>query len=41
LFIGDGSVFVTGGSVNPALSISAVAARTAESMIAAFRRGEP
>jgi choline dehydrogenase-like flavoprotein len=40
LFIGDGSVFVTGGGVNPALTISAVAARTADGMIAAFKRRE-
>jgi choline dehydrogenase-like flavoprotein len=40
LFVGDGSVFVTGGAVNPALSISAVALRTAEAIIAAFRHGE-
>ncbi len=40
LFIGDGSVFVTVGAVNPALSISALATRTAEGIIAAFRRGE-
>ena len=40
LFLGDGSVFVTGGAVNPALSISAVALRTAEAIIAAFRRGD-
>ena len=40
LFLGDGSVFVTGGAVNPALTISALATRTAEGIIAAFRRGE-
>jgi len=40
LFIGDGSVFVTGGSVNPALTISALATRTAEGIVAACRRGE-
>lgn len=40
LFIGDGSVFVTGAAVNPALTISALAARTADGIIAAFRRGE-
>jgi len=40
LFIGDGSVFVTGGAVNPALTISALATRTAEGIVAAFRRGE-
>jgi choline dehydrogenase-like flavoprotein len=40
LFIGDGSVFVTGGAVNPALTISALATRTAEGIVAAFRRRE-
>jgi choline dehydrogenase-like flavoprotein len=40
LFIGDGSVFVTGGGVNPALSISALATRTAAGIIEAFKRGE-
>jgi choline dehydrogenase-like flavoprotein len=40
LFIGDGSVFVTGAAVNPALTISALAARTADGIIAAFKRGE-
>ena len=40
LFIGDGSVFVTCGAVNPALTISALATRTAEGIAAAFRRGE-
>jgi choline dehydrogenase-like flavoprotein len=40
LFIGDGSVFVTGGAVNPALTISSLATRTAEGIIAAFKRGE-
>ncbi len=40
LFIGDGSVFVTGAAVNPALTISALATRTADGMIEAFRRGE-
>jgi choline dehydrogenase-like flavoprotein len=40
LFIGDGSVFVTGGAVNPALTISALALRTAEGIISAFRRGD-
>ena len=38
LFIGDGSVLVTCGSVNPALTISALATRTAEGIGAAFRR---
>ncbi len=40
LFVGDGSVFVTGAAVNPALTISALATRTAEGIIAAFRRGD-
>ena len=40
LFVGDGSVFVTGAAVNPALTISALAARTAEGIISAFGRGE-
>jgi choline dehydrogenase-like flavoprotein len=40
LFVGDGSVFVTGAAVNPALTISALATRTADGMIEAFRRGD-
>jgi len=40
LFIGDGSVWVTGGAANPALTISALAARTADGIIEAFRRGD-
>jgi len=40
LFIGDGSVFVTGAAVNPALTISTLATRTAEGIVAAFQRGE-
>ena len=40
LFIGDGSVFVTVGAVNPALTISSLATRSAEGIIAAFKRGE-
>ena len=40
LFIGDSSPFVTGAGVNPALTISALATRTAEGIIAAFKRGE-
>jgi choline dehydrogenase-like flavoprotein len=40
LFIADGSVCVTGAAANPALTISALAARTAEAMIEAFRRRE-
>jgi choline dehydrogenase-like flavoprotein len=40
LYVGDGSVFVTGGAVNPALTISAIAARTADGIISSFRRGD-
>lgn len=40
LFIADGSVFVTGGAANPALTISALAARTADGIVEAFRRGD-
>jgi choline dehydrogenase-like flavoprotein len=40
LFIGDGSVFVTVGAVNPALTISALASRTADGIVEAFRCGE-
>jgi choline dehydrogenase-like flavoprotein len=40
LYIGDGSVFVTGAAVNPALTISAIATRTAEGIVAAFQRGD-
>ncbi|MDR7543854.1 MAG: GMC family oxidoreductase [Armatimonadota bacterium] len=40
LFIADGSVFVTGGGVNPALTIMALAMRTAAGIVEAFRRGE-
>lgn len=40
LFIGDGSVFVTSAAVNPALTISALATRTADGIIKAFRCGE-
>jgi choline dehydrogenase-like flavoprotein len=39
LFIADGSVFVTGGAVNPALTISALATRTAEAIARAFQHG--
>ena len=39
LFIADGSVFVTGGAVNPALTISALATRTAEGIVRAFKEG--
>jgi choline dehydrogenase-like flavoprotein len=38
LFIGDGSVFVTVGAANPALTISALACRTADGIVAAFQR---
>jgi choline dehydrogenase-like flavoprotein len=40
LFLGDGSVFVTGAAVNPALTISALAARTADGIIAAFKHSD-
>jgi choline dehydrogenase-like flavoprotein len=40
LFIADGSVFVTGAAVNPSLTIMALATRTADGMIEAFKRGE-
>ena len=40
LFIGDGSVFVTGAAVNPALTISALATRAAEGIINAFENNE-
>ena len=40
LFIGDGSVFVTGGAANPSLTISALATRTAEGIIEKFRHGD-
>jgi choline dehydrogenase-like flavoprotein len=40
LFIGDSSVFVTSGAVNPALTISALATRTADGIADAFRRGD-
>lgn len=40
LYIGDGSVFVTGGAANPALTISALATRTAAGIVEAFRRGD-
>jgi choline dehydrogenase-like flavoprotein len=40
LFIGDGSVFVTGGAANPALTISALATRTAEGIVESFKRGD-
>jgi choline dehydrogenase-like flavoprotein len=40
LFIGDGSVFVTGAAANPALTIMALATRTAEGIVEVFKRGE-
>ena len=40
LFIGDSSVFVTGAAVNPSLTISALATRTAEGIASAFKRRE-
>ena len=40
LFIGDGSVFVTVGAANPALTISSLATRTADGIVAAFKRGD-
>jgi choline dehydrogenase-like flavoprotein len=40
LFVGDSSVFVTSAAVNPSLTISAVATRTAEGIVAAFKRAE-
>jgi choline dehydrogenase-like flavoprotein len=40
LFIADGSVFVTSAAANPALTISALATRTAEAILSEFRRGE-
>jgi choline dehydrogenase-like flavoprotein len=40
LYICDGSVFVTSGASNPSLTIQAIAARTADQLIAAGRRHE-
>jgi len=40
LFIADGSVFVTGAAVNPALTISALAIRTSTNIVKLFKRGE-
>jgi choline dehydrogenase-like flavoprotein len=40
LFVADGSVFPSVGAVNPALTISAIATRTAEGILEAFERGE-
>ncbi len=39
LFVADGSVFVTGAGVNPTLTIAALATRTAEGIVAAFKHG--
>ena len=39
LYIADGSVFVTGAAANPSLTIAALATRTAEHMVAAFKQG--
>ncbi|MBI2216277.1 MAG: GMC family oxidoreductase [Candidatus Rokubacteria bacterium] len=39
LYVGDGSVFVTGAAANPALTIMALAMRTAEGIVRAFRDG--
>ncbi len=40
LFICDGSVFPSAGAGNPSLTIQAVAARTADRIVAMARRGE-
>lgn len=40
VYVADGSVFVTGAGVNPSLTIAALATRTAEGMVRAFKRGE-
>ncbi len=40
LYICDGSVFVTSSASNPSLTIQALAARTADLLVAAGKRGE-
>jgi choline dehydrogenase-like flavoprotein len=40
LFVVDGSAFVSGGSQNPTLTISALAMRSAEYVAEQMRRGE-
>jgi choline dehydrogenase-like flavoprotein len=40
LYIADSSVFVTAGAANPALTVSALALRTSEAIIEAFRQRE-
>lgn len=40
LYICDGSVFVTSSGVNPRLTIQALAARTADHLVAAGRHRE-
>ena len=40
LFIADGSVFVTGAAVNPALTIMVLATRTAEYIVTLAKRGD-
>jgi choline dehydrogenase-like flavoprotein len=40
LFVADGSAFVTGGAVNPALTISALATRTAAGIVSSAKAGE-
>jgi choline dehydrogenase-like flavoprotein len=40
LFIADSSVFVTGAAAHPTLTLMALASRTADFLIEAFRQGE-
>ena len=40
LFIADSSVFVTSGAANPSLTVSALALRTSEAIVASFRAHE-